>query len=180
MYTKFSKFNDAIWINIIAKYFSKIHIFQKNSVESFCPSKLEIDSFLDIKLEAEFADERVIETPETELNIIGNVPEACPYLYNNIQEPKPNQIISNFTGNLPIHFAAQNGQLNVIKYLINQQGSGINPRNRYGFTPLHLAAENGEEKYFAKKIHVLLLKYSMIINFFSWNRTHRCCRVFTQ
>ena len=176
------KFNDAIWINIIAKYLSKIHIFQKNSVESFCPSKLEIDSFLDIQLEAEFADERVIETPETELNIIGNVPEACPYLYNNIQEPKPNQIISNFTGNLPIHFAAQNGQLNVIKYLINQQGSGINPRNRYGFTPLHLAAENGEEKYFAKKIHVLtiLLIYSMIINFFSWNRTHRCCRVFTQ
>ena len=148
-------------------FFKNTYIFQKNSVESFCPSKLEIDSFLDIKLEAGFANERVIETPETELNIIGNVPEACPYLYNNIQEPKPNQIISNFTGNLPIHFAAQNGQLNVIKYLINQQGSGINPRNRYGYTPLHLAAENGGEKIFCEKIHVLLLKYSMIINFFS-------------
>ena len=111
------------------------------------------ESFLDVKLEAEFANKRVSETPETKLNIIGNVPEACPYLYNsNIQEPKqPNQIISNFTGNLPIHFAAQNGQLNVIKYLINQQGSGINPRNRYGFTPLHLAAENGNFFNFTKK-----------------------------
>ena len=139
----------------------KISLFcQKNSVESFCPSKLEIESFLDVKLEAEFANKRVSETPETKLNIIGNVPEACPYLYNsNIQEPKqPNQIISNFTGNLPIHFAAQNGQLNVIKYLINQQGSGINPRNRYGFTPLHLAAENGNFFNFTKKNPFLLGK----------------------
>ena len=124
---------------------------------------MEIESFLDIKLEAEFANERVTETPETKLNIIGNVPEACPYLYNNIQEPKPNEI-SNFTGNLPIHFAAQNGQLNVIQYLINQ-GSGINPRNRYGFTPLHLAAENGNFNYTKKKICSYFFYENIIIIF---------------
>jgi len=42
----------------------------------------------------------------------------------------------------PLHFAAQNGHLCVVEYLVNQKAD-INERNKYDWTPLHFAAQNG-------------------------------------
>ena len=42
----------------------------------------------------------------------------------------------------PIHNAAQNGNLNQVKALLNQ-GVPVNSRNAHGWTPLHFAASSG-------------------------------------
>jgi ankyrin repeat protein len=42
----------------------------------------------------------------------------------------------------PLHLAAQNGHLNVVKFLVEQQAE-MNMKNTNGSTPLHLAAQNG-------------------------------------
>ena len=42
----------------------------------------------------------------------------------------------------PIHNAAQNGNLNQVKSLLNQ-GVPVNSRNAHGWTPLHFAASSG-------------------------------------
>ena len=42
----------------------------------------------------------------------------------------------------PIHNAAQNGNLNRVKALLNQ-GVPVNSRNEHGYTPLHNAAYSG-------------------------------------
>jgi len=41
----------------------------------------------------------------------------------------------------PLHFAAQNGYLSVVEYLVNQKAD-INAKNMDGKTPLELAINN--------------------------------------
>ena len=40
----------------------------------------------------------------------------------------------------PLHFAAQNGHLSVVEYLVNQKAD-LNAKNNKGYTPLSLANE---------------------------------------
>ena len=42
-----------------------------------------------------------------------------------------------------IHFASQKGNLNIIKYLVEECGADPNTKNNYGFTPLQYASKNG-------------------------------------
>ena len=42
----------------------------------------------------------------------------------------------------PLHFAAENGHLNVVEYLLNQKAD-INAKDSDDSTPLHRASENG-------------------------------------
>ena len=42
----------------------------------------------------------------------------------------------------PLHFAAENGHLSVVEYLVNQKAD-ISAKGKYDLTPLHFAAENG-------------------------------------
>ncbi|WP_353288877.1 ankyrin repeat domain-containing protein [Wolbachia endosymbiont (group A) of Pogonocherus hispidulus] len=51
--------------------------------------------------------------------------------------------IENNQGQTPLHIAAENGWLNIVKYLISK-GANTNAKDKYGRTPLHIAAKNGE------------------------------------
>jgi len=42
----------------------------------------------------------------------------------------------------PLHYAAQNGHLSVVEYLVNQKAD-INAKDYGKMTPLHYAAQNG-------------------------------------
>jgi len=42
----------------------------------------------------------------------------------------------------PLHYAAQQGHLSVVEYLVNQKAD-INAKGHYDWTPLHWAAEKG-------------------------------------
>jgi len=42
----------------------------------------------------------------------------------------------------PLHYAAYNGRLSVVEYLVNQKAD-INAEGNYYWTPLHYAAYNG-------------------------------------
>jgi len=42
----------------------------------------------------------------------------------------------------PLHYAAWNGHLSVVEYLVNQKAD-INAKNKNNWTPLHYAAQNG-------------------------------------
>ena len=52
------------------------------------------------------------------------------------------ELITN-SGDLPIHRASENGQLNIVKYLIEKHGADKNIKNNFGWTPLHYAALRG-------------------------------------
>jgi len=43
----------------------------------------------------------------------------------------------------PLHYAAQQGHLSVVEYLVNQKAN-INPTNKYNQTPLGVAMQNGK------------------------------------
>jgi len=45
-------------------------------------------------------------------------------------------------GKTPLHYAAQNGHLSIVEYLVNQKADR-DAKNIDGKTPLHLAANNG-------------------------------------
>ncbi|WP_265029689.1 ankyrin repeat domain-containing protein [Wolbachia endosymbiont (group A) of Philonthus cognatus] len=47
-------------------------------------------------------------------------------------------------GNTTLHLAVFNGQLDIVKYFIDEENSDVNQANNYGNTPLHLAAKNGQ------------------------------------
>jgi len=42
----------------------------------------------------------------------------------------------------PLHWAAQNGHLSVVDYLVNNKAD-INSKSEENWTPLHIAARNG-------------------------------------
>ncbi len=48
--------------------------------------------------------------------------------------------VPGYRGNNLLHYAAQNGNVDVIAYLIDSGGSDVNARNLLGETPLHCAA----------------------------------------
>ena len=58
------------------------------------------------------------------------------------KNPKINTVNEYFRGRTPLHAAAQNGNLDIMK-AINAHLTDINPGDAHGFTPLHLASENG-------------------------------------
>ena len=41
----------------------------------------------------------------------------------------------------PLHFAAENGHLSVVEYLVNQKAD-MNAKDKYNWTPLHYASQN--------------------------------------
>ena len=43
-------------------------------------------------------------------------------------------------GNTVLHFAAQNGRIDLMKYIIDNAKEKVNRKNDYSETPLHLAA----------------------------------------
>jgi len=45
-------------------------------------------------------------------------------------------------GNTLLHYAAANGQIEVVKFLV-ENGLDVNVKNKYGLTPLHMASECG-------------------------------------
>jgi ankyrin repeat protein len=45
-------------------------------------------------------------------------------------------------GSTPLHLAAQNGHLDVVEFLVEQQAE-VNAKETDGWTPLYLAAHNG-------------------------------------
>ncbi|KAK3241032.1 hypothetical protein CYMTET_49169 [Cymbomonas tetramitiformis] len=61
---------------------------------------------------------------------------------------RANKFVQGDYGNTPLHLAAENGHLEVLKILVESAGEEVKERmmlmeNEYGNTPLHLAAENG-------------------------------------
>ena len=62
------------------------------------------------------------------------------------EDMNPSTTVSKKT---PIHFAAENGHLEIVNY-IAQYIKEVNPANKIGSTPLHYAAENG---------HMVVFKY---------------------
>jgi len=70
-------------------------------------------------------------------------------------------IASDDDGNIPLHLAAESGELNLVKYFIEEKGADSNSSNRNGNTPLHNAAQHGELnslKFLKKK---LLISYKI-------------------
>ncbi|KAB8079278.1 ankyrin repeat-containing domain protein [Aspergillus leporis] len=51
--------------------------------------------------------------------------------------------VRNSRGQTPLHIAAQNGQLDVVRLLLASQQIDVNARDQQGSTPLHLASEKG-------------------------------------
>ena len=57
----------------------------------------------------------------------------------------------------PLHFAAQNGQLNIVKHLIDTHQCDLLIRDEYNNTPLHYGALHGQlqvVKYFIEELNV--------------------------
>lgn len=48
-------------------------------------------------------------------------------------------------GATPLHRAASQGHLDIVRYLVNQQRIRLDAPNREGDTPLHLACEDGND-----------------------------------
>ena len=57
--------------------------------------------------------------------------------YGDRKEPR------NLRGETALHIAAKNGQLEIVKYLMDQKTIDKEPKNNKGETPLDLAKENG-------------------------------------
>jgi hypothetical protein len=77
---------------------------------------------------------------------IQEIVKACPLHHQALQvlskeDPK--------TGNTALHIAAQNGHLELVRYMLNE-GVGIDPQNNVGNTPLHMSVEY--ELYFVTKL----------------------------
>ncbi len=63
------------------------------------------------------------------------------------------KLLTSKDGNTPLHRAAENGKLDVVKYFV-ENGADAKAANKDGKTPLHCAAENGHwhiEKYLKEK-----------------------------
>jgi ankyrin repeat protein len=51
---------------------------------------------------------------------------------------------ANKDGNTPLHWAVRYGQLDVVKYLVEEKGADVNAANKDGNTPLHWAVRYGK------------------------------------
>ena len=51
--------------------------------------------------------------------------------------------VKNNYGRTGLHLAAENGKLEVVKYLLEKGGAEVNVQNKGGWTALHYAAING-------------------------------------
>jgi ankyrin repeat protein len=61
---------------------------------------------------------------------------------------------ANKDGDTSLHRAAENGKLDVVKYLVEEKDADVKAANKVDNTPLHRAAENGHwhvEKYIKEK-----------------------------
>ncbi|HEY6438198.1 MAG TPA: ankyrin repeat domain-containing protein, partial [Ignavibacteriaceae bacterium] len=57
-------------------------------------------------------------------------------------------------GPTPMHWAADKGHWDVVKYLVEEKGADVKAANKYGRTPVHWAAKNGDldvVKYLVEK-----------------------------
>ena len=55
------------------------------------------------------------------------------------------QLSLNLSSRYPLHAASGNGQVEVVKSLI-QAGGDVNQKDKWGWTPLHRASRNGHEE----------------------------------
>ncbi|WCR59442.1 MAG: Phosphocholine transferase AnkX [Wolbachia endosymbiont of Ctenocephalides felis wCfeF] len=74
--------------------------------------------------------------------------EAISTIIPHIERHYPSKLreivnVENNCGQTPLHIAAENGWLNIVKYLIDKDAN-INAKGEYGWTPLHIAAKNGK------------------------------------
>ncbi|WP_349968545.1 ankyrin repeat domain-containing protein [Wolbachia endosymbiont of Armadillidium arcangelii] len=71
----------------------------------------------------------------------------------------------------PLHYAAKSGNLELVKYLVEEKGADVNARDMSNKTPIRYAAESGNldlVKYFAgnvqRSIRVKLREYAQYSN----------------
>lgn len=55
---------------------------------------------------------------------------------------KTELVVIDWCGRLPIHYAAENNHVDVLKYLVEEKGADITLPDNYGMTALHVACQN--------------------------------------
>ena len=61
-------------------------------------------------------------------------------MYPNSQQQR---VDSFTTGSTPVHFAAQKGDLNMVKKHVNESKESVHLKDKNGWTPLHEASRAG-------------------------------------
>ena len=63
---------------------------------------------------------------------------------NTVEDKNPGALSNLWYGRTPMHFAAQNGYIDVVKFIAETLDE-VNPRDAQGLTPMHLAAFQGHQ-----------------------------------
>jgi ankyrin repeat protein len=74
-----------------------------------------------------------------------------------------NDLVNNLT---PLHLAAREGHIEVVRFLLGQETIDIDYMNQYGLTPLHLAAEKGKTEV----VRLLLKQDNLVVSNFNSSR----------
>eukprot|EP01068_Selenidium_serpulae_P018094 Selendium_serpulae@DN6436_c0_g1_i2.p1 len=59
------------------------------------------------------------------------------------QEEAAKNWFNNFEGSRPLHQAAEEGRLDLVKWILKEKKAKVDDKGKYGQTPLHAAAFNG-------------------------------------
>ena len=81
-------------------------------------------------------------------------------------------------GHTPLHYAAHNGHLEVVKYFITELLCDPMDRNRRGDTPLHMACHRGHLNIIQYLISELHCNPSCV-GYLGWTPLHYACREYT-
>ncbi|WP_353275377.1 ankyrin repeat domain-containing protein [Wolbachia endosymbiont (group A) of Pipizella viduata] len=87
-----------------------------------------------------------------------------------VEEGKAQVNATDNSGNTPLHWAALNGEKDVVKALLGE-GANVDAKDNRGWNPLHLAAEN----YHLEVMGILLSNGASpvnLVNLYGWNPLH--------